>query len=838
VNWTISPSLGSISASGLYTAPASITSAQAVTVTARSAADTTKTASAIVNLVPPDVISISLSPASATVKAGQTQPLAAQIAGNANAQLTWKITPAFGTLTPSGSSAVYSAPASVTLQQVVEVEVRSVANPNAFAKSVLTVQPADPPSSGEITVSVSPTTKNMEGGQSQLFSATVTGTTNTAVTWSISPAVGAISSTGLYVAPLTVSATQVVAVTARSMADTSKTATALVTLVPPEVISLSLSPTSSSVKAGLSQSFAVQVTGNASSPLTWTLTPNVGTVVPTSLTAVYTAPTNVTSQQTVELEVRSVVNPNAFAKAILTLLPPDPEVQISVSPTSKDLRGGESHTFVASVTGSSNTGVTWSHSPQVGTLGANGAYTAPETVSAPQTVVITARSVADATKSASAVVNLLPPEVTSISISPTSKSLNGGQSQLFAAQITGNTNSPVAWTITPNLGTISPSGASATYTAPASVTTQQTVQVEVRSVANPSAFATATVTLVPPAPVVQISVSPTSKDLRGGEAQAFVASVTGATNTSVTWTYSPQVGTLSSAGLYTAPTTITTAQTIVVTARSVADTTKTATATVNLLPPEVTSISITPTSKSLNSGQSQVFSAQIVGNQSSPLTWTRTPAVGTLSANGTSATFTAPSSVTTQQAVTVEVRSVANPSAYATATVTLVADPPVTYSISGRVSGSSATLSLSGPSAGTATTNGSGDYTFTGLSNGLYVVSPSRTGYSFSPSSTSVTIASASVTGINFTGTAIPPAPRSVLLNWNSSPSPNVVGYNLYRATSSPGPYSKITPTPVSATSYTDTNVTTGSTYYYYAAAIDSGGIESAYSNQATAPVN
>ena len=53
VTWSLSPNVGSISTAGLYTAPASITSTQTITVTATSAADTTKKGTATVTLNPP-----------------------------------------------------------------------------------------------------------------------------------------------------------------------------------------------------------------------------------------------------------------------------------------------------------------------------------------------------------------------------------------------------------------------------------------------------------------------------------------------------------------------------------------------------------------------------------------------------------------------------------------------------------------------------------------------------------------------------------------------------------------------------------------------------------------
>ncbi len=82
---------------------------------------------------------------------------------------------------------------------------------------------------------------------------------------------------------------------------------------------------------------------------------------------------------------------------------------------------------------------------------------------------------------------------------------------------------------------------------------------------------------------------------------------------------------------------------------------------------------------------------------------------------------------------------------------------PTTYSISGTVSGATAsgvTMSLTGAATATTTTATEGTYTFSGLSNGTYTVTPSKSGYTFSPTSTSVTISGANQTGKNFTATA------------------------------------------------------------------------------------
>ena len=77
---------------------------------------------------------------------------------------------------------------------------------------------------------------------------------------------------------------------------------------------------------------------------------------------------------------------------------------------------------------------------------------------------------------------------------------------------------------------------------------------------------------------------------------------------------------------------------------------------------------------------------------------------------------------------------------------------------------------------------------------------------------------------------------HSVTLTWTASTTTGVTGYNVYRSTSSSGPYTKLTSTAVSGTTYTDSSVTAGATYYYVATALV-GTNESGYSNQASATV-
>jgi fibronectin type 3 domain-containing protein len=79
-------------------------------------------------------------------------------------------------------------------------------------------------------------------------------------------------------------------------------------------------------------------------------------------------------------------------------------------------------------------------------------------------------------------------------------------------------------------------------------------------------------------------------------------------------------------------------------------------------------------------------------------------------------------------------------------------------------------------------------------------------------------------------------APHSVNLTWSPSSSSGVVAYNVYRGTVTGGPYNLLK-SGISSTSYTDSNVQSGNTYYYVTTAVDSSGAESVYSDQATAAI-
>ena len=80
-------------------------------------------------------------------------------------------------------------------------------------------------------------------------------------------------------------------------------------------------------------------------------------------------------------------------------------------------------------------------------------------------------------------------------------------------------------------------------------------------------------------------------------------------------------------------------------------------------------------------------------------------------------------------------------------------------------------------------------------------------------------------------------AGQSVNLTWQPSTSQNIVGYNVYRGTSSSGSYTKLNSSLDPNTQYTDSTVQAGQTYYYATTAVDNQGDESGYSNQCEAQI-
>jgi hypothetical protein len=140
-------------------------------------------------------------------------------------------------------------------------------------------------------------------------------------------------------------------------------------------------------------------------------------------------------------------------------------------------------------------------------------------------------------------------------------------------------------------------------------------------------------------------------------------------------------------------------------------------------------------------------------------------------------------------------------------------------------------------------TNSPTSYGASGLPAGLSVntVTGLISGAPTTAGTSSVTLSATNSGGIGnatLTLTVSPAASHSVTLSWVASTSQSVAGYNIYRGTASGGPYStKVNSAVINATTFTDTAVLAGQTYYYVGTTMDVSGNESGYSNQATAVI-
>ena len=75
-----------------------------------------------------------------------------------------------------------------------------------------------------------------------------------------------------------------------------------------------------------------------------------------------------------------------------------------------------------------------------------------------------------------------------------------------------------------------------------------------------------------------------------------------------------------------------------------------------------------------------------------------------------------------------------------------------------------------------------------------------------------------------------------VELSWHPSAS-MVAGYKIYRGTQHMGPYVLLNSLPDSQTSFSDSTVQSGATYYYVVTAVDAESLESNYSNEVLAVI-
>jgi DNA-binding beta-propeller fold protein YncE len=188
-------------------------------------------------------------------------------------------------------------------------------------------------------------------------------------------------------------------------------------------VTVELNLASVTLPVNATEEFSANVVNATNTNVTWqvnTITGGNATVGTIDVNGVYTAPATVPNPNTVTVTAISVQDTTMSASATVTI---DSGIRVTVTPAVASMGTGETLTFVATLTGTSNNAVTWQvdaatgGNSENGFISANGTYTAPSVAPSASSIAITAVSVADPNQAGVATVTLttvLDPTFTSI----------------------------------------------------------------------------------------------------------------------------------------------------------------------------------------------------------------------------------------------------------------------------------------------------------------------------------------------------------------------------------------------------------------------------------------
>ena len=185
VHWS-KPSVGSIDANGLYTAPKSIGDAKVVVLTAISKDDANLTGSAMVMVYePPAKSGVAIAPATAIVTARHSIELSTVDARDTAVTVTWVLSPDVGKISKGWQTGQYKYTAPETVAAITEIKATAAnaAHPTERGESRIRLLP-------QVTISVSPAEASIKPGGSVDLRAAVAGVGDPQVRWAVFPASG------------------------------------------------------------------------------------------------------------------------------------------------------------------------------------------------------------------------------------------------------------------------------------------------------------------------------------------------------------------------------------------------------------------------------------------------------------------------------------------------------------------------------------------------------------------------------------------------------------------------------------------------------------------------
>jgi len=235
-------------------------------------------------------------------------------------------------------------------------------------------------------------------------------------------------------------------------------------------------------------------------------------------------------------------------------IPVTVDFPLNIAPYQKVLYAGQTQQFTAQPAALATPTILWSISPTgVGSISNTGLYTAPSAVTAPQTVTVTATNAGNNTQSASATVTVNLPVL--INVVPSTVNLGPSQAQIFGAIVLNAPFTDVIWNL--------PSGSPGTldqyghYTAPSSISSQQTVTIQAISAMDGTTIGSGTVTLI--SQVATPTFSPGGGTYSTAQAVAINTSTPGA---SIRYTTDGSNPSETAGTLYSGPITVSTTETV------------------------------------------------------------------------------------------------------------------------------------------------------------------------------------------------------------------------------------------------------------------------------------
>jgi hypothetical protein len=200
---------------------------------------------------------------------------------------------------------------------------------------------------------------------------------------------------------------------------------------------------------------------------------------------------------------------------------------LQVAPALAELKPGGTQQFTAADSGGRPVNVLWEIKPPLGSISGAGLYTAPDSISQPQVVVVTAVDRSDASLIGSAMVMVYEsPAAAGLSISPAEQMLTAGQSCNLL--VTDEAGQPVdaVCSLSPAAGTLTQGWTSGawSYTAPPSVAEAAAVTVNAVMKDDPSRRGTATINLLPTA---QVTLTPSDASITAGQSLQLTAAASG-----------------------------------------------------------------------------------------------------------------------------------------------------------------------------------------------------------------------------------------------------------------------------------------------------------------------